>query len=490
MKKVAIYTRKSIATENSESIETQINLCKSYFNDKDLEFEIFEDEGFSGKNTNRPAFKRLLLECGMGKFDTLICYRLDRISRNVADFSSTLELLQKHNVNFVSIKEQFDTSTPMGRAMIYIASVFAQLERETIAERVRDNMLSLAKKGCFTGGTIPLGCEVVKKEGKSYININDADLVNLYYDAYIEEGSLFLGYKKLKSLGSSLSREGYRKILRNPMYVKSSEEVNSYLQSRGFEVLGTANNINGYMTYNKIINTPIAVIGVHKGVIDADKWLKAQLALDDRKDMFKNKSDTNFLSGILKCPYCGGYYHLAQASGIKYFVCQNRINRTVLGVDIEKEKCKNKKYIRVEKVESKIISLIEMLKDKDIFNNFFDIKLSPNDEELKKLEKQLSKNEKLINNLVDKTMLLSNEAAKPFLSKVEELTKSNQEIKFRIENEKIIKIHQEANNNSLEFIYDVVKRFDSLQSAKEKNNSLKLIFGSLEYDSYKDEVNL
>lgn len=82
---------------------------------------------------------------------------MDRISCNVADFSSTLDELQEYGVNFVSIKEQFDTTSPMGGAMIYIAYVFAQLERETIAERVRDNMIELAKNIQWLGGTIPLG---------------------------------------------------------------------------------------------------------------------------------------------------------------------------------------------------------------------------------------------------------------------------------------------------------------------------------------------
>src|SRR3712207_3673241 len=121
------------------------------------EFIIYEDEGFSGSNINRPKFKELLLDVKKNKFNVLICYRLDRISRNVADFSSTLELLQSNNISFVSIKEQFDTSTPMGKAMVYIASVFAQLERETIAERIRDNMLELSKTGRWLGGQTPLG---------------------------------------------------------------------------------------------------------------------------------------------------------------------------------------------------------------------------------------------------------------------------------------------------------------------------------------------
>ena len=162
MIKIAIYSRKSVFTGKGESIENQIELCKNYCNTyvnsgSNLEYIIYEDEGFSGKNTNRPEFQHMIDDIKKNKIDTLICYRLDRISRNVADFSSTLELLQKYNVNFISIKERFDTSTPLGRAMIYIASVFAQLERETIAERVRDNMIQLAKSGRWLGGNIPYG---------------------------------------------------------------------------------------------------------------------------------------------------------------------------------------------------------------------------------------------------------------------------------------------------------------------------------------------
>ncbi|WP_297430759.1 recombinase family protein, partial [Clostridium sp.] len=124
----AIYSRKSKFTGKGESIENQIQMCREYSNtnlkNKNItEFLIYEDEGFSGGNTNRPEFQKLMEDAKSKKFDILICYRLDRISRNVADFSSTLELLQNNNIDFISIREQFDTTTPMGRAMIYIASV-------------------------------------------------------------------------------------------------------------------------------------------------------------------------------------------------------------------------------------------------------------------------------------------------------------------------------------------------------------------------------
>mgnify|MGYP000293821951 FL=1 len=99
----------------------------------------------------------MLRDIKLNKPEYVVCYRLDRISRNVSDFSSLIEDLNSYNISFICIKEEFDTSKPMGKAMMYIASVFAQLERETIAERVRDNMLMLARTGRWLGGTTPTG---------------------------------------------------------------------------------------------------------------------------------------------------------------------------------------------------------------------------------------------------------------------------------------------------------------------------------------------
>ena len=156
---VAIYSRKSKITDSGESISNQIELCKEYlkYHFEEYIISIYEDEGFSGGNINRPEFHKLMQDIESKKINFLMCYRLDRISRNVADFAGTLEFLQKYNVAFVSISEQFDTTTPIGRAMVYISSVFAQLERETIGERIKDNMLELAKDGRWLGGQTPLG---------------------------------------------------------------------------------------------------------------------------------------------------------------------------------------------------------------------------------------------------------------------------------------------------------------------------------------------
>ena len=154
--KVAIYSRKSKSTDKGESIETQINLCKDYLNKisdgKHIEIVQYDEgEGFSGGDRTRRKFNQLIRDAKAHKYDVLICYRLDRVARSVADFSDLIEELNDNGISFISVKEQFDTSTPMGRAMMYIASVFAQLEREIGAERIRDNLHELAKSGRWLG---------------------------------------------------------------------------------------------------------------------------------------------------------------------------------------------------------------------------------------------------------------------------------------------------------------------------------------------------
>ena len=162
--KCFIYARKSVDTGKGESIENQIEMCKDYFKGKpDIEFRIYHDKGFSGKNTNRPHFQQMRTDIKVEKPQYLICYRLDRISRSVGDFAEFYDFLQSCGTTFISITEKFDTSSSVGKAMLSITAVFAQLERETIAERVRDNMYLLARTGRWLGGTPPLGYKIDQK---------------------------------------------------------------------------------------------------------------------------------------------------------------------------------------------------------------------------------------------------------------------------------------------------------------------------------------
>ena len=163
MNRYCIYSRKSKATEKGESIENQIQACKDYIQrvdsriNVDEDIDVYIDDGFSGKNVNRPEFQRMFEKIRRKEYAGLVCYRLDRISRNVCDFVLVVEELNKHGTAFMSVNEGFDTSTPIGRTMMYIASIFAQMERETIAERVKDNMHALAFTGRWLGGPTPYG---------------------------------------------------------------------------------------------------------------------------------------------------------------------------------------------------------------------------------------------------------------------------------------------------------------------------------------------
>lgn len=287
--RIAIYSRKSKFSDKGDSVGNQIDIAKKYIEKEfpselyDVELVIYEDEGFSGGSFDRPQFKKFLEEERSNPFNILICYRLDRISRNISDFSGLIDELSKLKTDFVSIKEQFDTKTPMGRAMMYIASVFAQLEREVIAERIRDNLLELAKTGIWLGGDTPIGfsaerfkkvdiCEQSmgasmvqkpKKATKLVINDKEIKTVLLIFSKMMEFKSLtkletYLINNNIKTRkGAYFSLFALRGILTNPVYAKNDSDTIDYFKQRGIYVYaendGRANfdGKYGFLTYNK-----------------------------------------------------------------------------------------------------------------------------------------------------------------------------------------------------------------------------------------------
>ena len=151
----AIYGRQSIDKKDSISIESQFEFCR--YELKGGEGKEYKDKGYSGKNIERPDFQRLLQDIRLGLIKRVIVYKLDRISRSIVDFAKLMELFKQYDVEFVSCTEKFDTSTPMGRAMLNICIVFAQLERESIQMRVQDAFYSRCTKGYYMRGRTPYG---------------------------------------------------------------------------------------------------------------------------------------------------------------------------------------------------------------------------------------------------------------------------------------------------------------------------------------------
>ncbi|MCL2088170.1 MAG: recombinase family protein [Oscillospiraceae bacterium] len=345
-KQIAIYSRKSKFTGKGESIENQIELCKQYiathYGDNSVgNILIYEDEGFSGGNLERPKFKAMMNDAREKQFNAIVCYRLDRISRNIGDFAKLIDELSDLEIAFISIKEQFDTSSPMGRAMMYIASVFSQLERETIAERIRDNMHELSKTGRWLGGTSPTGYESesvenitidgkVKKSCKLKTIPDEEIIIKLIFDKFLETNSLtktdaFLIQNGYRTKNDKLfTRFAIKGILQNPVYMIADEDAYKYLTDNDVDLFADKDAFDGkhgVMAYNRTIQKAgkanqirpidewIVSVGKHKGMIAAERWIKAQEFLEQNrsKSFRKPRSNVALLSGLLYCGNCNDH---------------------------------------------------------------------------------------------------------------------------------------------------------------------------------------
>lgn len=317
---IAIYTRKSKYTGKGESTGNQLELCKAYIRniygeEYDNRCQVFEDEGFSGGDLNRPAFRRMMNDVRKRRYKAIIVYRLDRISRNINDFAGLIDELGKLNVSFISIREQFDTSTPMGRAMMYIISVFSQLERETIAERIRDNMHELAKTGRWLGGITPLGfqseaVEQVGMDGKvrKWFKLvpvpGEVEIPKLIFDLYLYSETLTIveeemHYRKVKTRqGKDFTRFAIKAILQNPVYMVADENAYQYFLERKADICSLKeafDGIHGIMAYNRTeqekgrttiqlpIDRWIVAIGQHPGIVSSGQWIQVQCLLEKNR---------------------------------------------------------------------------------------------------------------------------------------------------------------------------------------------------------------
>ncbi|MBK7875549.1 MAG: recombinase family protein [Planctomycetes bacterium] len=159
----------------------------------------YDDAGFSGGDTNRPAFKRLMADVDAGNVDVVVVHRIDRLSRSLSDFVAITAKFEKHGVAFVSVTEAFSTSTSAGRMMLNMLATFAQFERETIGERTRDKMAATRKRGMWAGGQVPLGYDIVAK--KLVVNPVEAEQVRATFRLYLEKGSLHSTVDELNARG-------------------------------------------------------------------------------------------------------------------------------------------------------------------------------------------------------------------------------------------------------------------------------------------------
>lgn len=490
----AIYSRKSKFTNKGESVENQVEMCKEYLkrNHTDIsDILIYEDEGFSGKDTNRPQFQKLIKDAKNKKFNIIVCYRLDRFSRNVADFSNTINLLQSYNIDFISIREQFDTSTPMGRAMMNIAAVFAQLERETIAERIKDNMLELAKTGRWLGGTAPLGyksepVEYANNDGKvkkmyKLVQVPDEiETVKLIYKLYLEKRGFnsvatYLCKNKYKGKnGGEFSRGTVEQIINNPVYCISDKKIFEWFKKQGASTYGTPDKVHGLMVYNKReggkkdkpIDEWVIAMGKHEGIISSDVWLECQKIIEENKAKSSPRSGTGekfLLSGMIICGECGSgmasWSHFNKKYGYmeKYYRC-NLKNRA-------SNRCSNK-MLNAYKAEEYIGNY---LKNIDITTIIKELKLNPNRKnsnniknEMQTLQNKLQENEIILSGLIRKIALLSDdlELINIIKNEIEKIRDENSELTKKIS---ILNSSLEENFQNDNFINKIMENLNNIK---------------------------
>jgi len=527
--RIAIYSRKSKFSEKGESVGNQVELCKEYISlhylasEYDIETDIYEDEGWSGGTLERPQFQEFMKVEQSNPYNILICYRLDRISRNIADFTNLITELSKLDTSFISIKEKFDTKTPMGRAMMFIASVFAQLEREVIAERIRDNMLELSKTGRWLGGDAPTGyssekyelvkvCEKTannilesktRKACKLVTNEDEKDIVITIFNKYMELKSLsqlevYLLKNSIKSRhGKDYCIPTIRQILTNPVYVKNDKETLNYYNQKGITIYAEDDRNNfdgkyGLISYNKMdgvkkrpMDEWVIAVGLHEGFIDGKDWVKVQELLEKNSDKryratARSKNNAVF-SGILKCKCCGSY--MRPKSGTSkdangktkyYYSCVN------------KEKSRghncNSRNVYGNDLDNNIIEEIKKIfvPNSEVYKELKKMQFSKNDtsvDEINSLEKKLNKNNEETKAVIDKMKYIDaslmdviNAELKRLKEKEEKLTSQIEEFKKKsIKENNAISTEAKTSKFILDIIDNALDEFNNFDLKYKKD---------------------
>ncbi|WP_235430753.1 recombinase family protein [Paenibacillus larvae] len=325
--KVALYIRVSTQEQvENYSIESQKERLEAFCISKGWEiYDIYIDPGYSGSNTNRPGLKCLLKN--LDKVNAVVVYKLDRLSRSQRD---TLSLIEEHflanQVNFVSITETLDTTTSFGKAMIGILSVFAQLERETIAERIRMGHIKRAENGFRGNGGDYNPTGYIRKNGELVIVDEEKEHIKKAYDLYEQLHSITKVQNRLKKLGYKVWRfRRYRDILSNRLYC-------------------------GYVSFSRKCYK-----GRHEAIISEEQFERVQILLSRHKGRNANKAKESLFAGLITCGKCGENYvtYTCSERGKKYryYICRARR----FPAEYNGERCQNKNWSS-KKIEELVIN--------------------------------------------------------------------------------------------------------------------------------------
>lgn len=445
-----IYARQSVDKADSISIESQIELCLR--ESTAPEHKIFKDKGYSGKNTERPDFQEMMAQIRRGGVGRVIVYKLDRISRSVLDFAGLINEFQKYGVEFISVTERFDTSTPIGKAMLMIVMIFAQLERETIQQRVVDAYRSRSRKGFYMGGRIPYAIRLKDTvidgiKTSMYEGIpEEVEIVKLIYNLYSNPQTSFSDVMKyLKehdirdSKGKYFSRMRIRDIVTNPIYVRADDRIYEFFHEQESEIVNDVSQFigtNGVYLYtgDKMLKRKavslkghVVVLAPHEGWVDSDTWLKCRTkCLNVRQIAKPVKAKNTWLAGKIKCRHCGyalslRNYKRKKTDDARYYVCA----RKYVAMD-----CGGIGAVQADKIED--IVFLEM---QNKLKEFSELQMHEKPEstiQITKLKVRVTQIENEIDTLVEK-VLSANKATMAYINKkIEELDYEKSKLKKEI----------------------------------------------------------
>lgn len=354
LKRAAVYIRVSTQEQAQEgySVGEQKERLIAYCKAQDwLIADLYVDGGYTGSNLNRPGMQRLMAETD--KFDVVLVYKLDRLSRSQRD---TLYLIEEiflpNDVDFVSMQESFDTSSPFGKAMIGLLAVFAQLEREQIKERTKMGRIARAKSGLYHGGGyIPIGYNY--EDGKLVVNPYEAEQVRNIFKWYLEGGSLKSVTDRLVAegctnrYGSYSSWSSVRNILENETYV-------------------------GRLHYGDVLVEDAHEALVSKEDFDAVQELRRKRREKYGATAFQSK---HLLTGLMFCGCCGARYYLRNSGKYSYYACYSRTKQ--IKSMVKDPNCKNRNWKAPELEERIDVEIRKLLRSPELAKELMDQKPKP-----------------------------------------------------------------------------------------------------------------
>jgi site-specific DNA recombinase len=324
----AAYTRKSTEEglyQDFNSLDAQRESAEAYVKAQQHEgwqclATKYDDGGYTGANTDRPALKRLMADIEAGKIDCVVVYKVDRLSRSLLDFARLLEVFDRHGVTFVSVTQSFNTADSAGRLMLHILLSFAQYEREMISERTRDKMSAARKKGKYIGGTPVLGYDVDRATKKLIVNKDEAALVVAIFELYAE-------YRALLPVVQELERR--RSVNKRWRTQKGIVRGGKPFTKTSLHRLLTNVTFLGKLRYRDEVYA-----GEHQAIVPLALWQKVQASLERNSRTggapVRNKYSA-LLKGLLRCSACGcamtPTYTAKGPQRYHYYVCSSAQKR-------------------------------------------------------------------------------------------------------------------------------------------------------------------